>query len=140
MMTLDEAIKHCQEKSCDNTECAKDHKQLGEWLTELKEYRNLSLKDFENELQKEINSEWLKCLPVDEGMGLESANIVNEQFEHIVRHFVEWTKKKIMYEAIEGRSYSTFNGEPTITAKLPENNQWGIKFGDKVKFIIIKED
>ena len=54
------------------------------------------MKDFENELQKEINSEWLKCLPVDEGMGLESANIVNEQFEHIVRHFVEWTKKQLL--------------------------------------------
>ena len=35
-MTLDEAIQHCKEKSCGNTECAKEHKQLGEWLTELK--------------------------------------------------------------------------------------------------------
>ena len=44
MMTLDEAIKHCQEKSCNNTECAKDHQQLGEWLIELKHYREKSKK------------------------------------------------------------------------------------------------
>lgn len=44
-MTLDEAILHCEEiadsykdtvPSCD---CAKDHKQLAQWLKELKEYR-----------------------------------------------------------------------------------------------------
>lgn len=58
MMTLDEAIKHCEEvaeekekeaweaqlqeeyktiKSC--KECARDHKQLAEWLKELKQLR-----------------------------------------------------------------------------------------------------
>lgn len=36
MMTLDEAIRHCEEKSCDNSECSKEHKQLAEWLKELK--------------------------------------------------------------------------------------------------------
>ena len=67
-MTLDEAIKHCEEVAeeqirlyslcpcpCDGTKdcmslkngkdmgctkCAADHRQLGEWLTELKELRN----------------------------------------------------------------------------------------------------
>ena len=57
-MTLDEAIKHCEEvaekfdtelnlincgisnESCDNClECAKEHRQLAEWLRELKAYR-----------------------------------------------------------------------------------------------------
>lgn len=41
------------------------------------------------DLEKEIDSEWKKCEPIDEGMGLESANIVNEQFDHIARHFYE---------------------------------------------------
>ena len=50
-MTLEEAIKHCEEvaeahtkfnsyggyESCD--ECGKDHRQLAEWLRELKELR-----------------------------------------------------------------------------------------------------
>lgn len=41
-MTLDEAIKHAQEiadKSCD--QCAEDHRQLAEWLKELKKRRML---------------------------------------------------------------------------------------------------
>lgn len=68
-LTLDEAIKHCQEvaekldekaktltfphlptemKEC--RECAADHRQLAEWLTELKEAKRLlklALTDFE---------------------------------------------------------------------------------------------
>ena len=39
LMTLDEAIEHCKKKSCDDTACGKEHKQLAEWLTELKGYR-----------------------------------------------------------------------------------------------------
>lgn len=52
-MTLDEAIKHCEEvaeahtkfnsyggyESCD--ECGKDHRQLAEWLKELQEAKRL---------------------------------------------------------------------------------------------------
>lgn len=40
LMTLDEAIKHAEERaslSCD--ECAEQHRQLAEWLKELKQYR-----------------------------------------------------------------------------------------------------
>lgn len=43
-MTLDEAIQHAQEiadKGCD--QCAKDHQQLAEWLTELKTRREEAL-------------------------------------------------------------------------------------------------
>lgn len=40
-MTLDEAIKHCQEKSCGESACAKEHKQLSEWLKELQYYRGI---------------------------------------------------------------------------------------------------
>lgn len=38
-MTLDDAIQHCLEKSCDESECSKEHRQLAEWLMELKQYR-----------------------------------------------------------------------------------------------------
>ena len=38
-MTLEEAIKHCKEKACDNTQCAIEYRQLAEWLEELKKYR-----------------------------------------------------------------------------------------------------
>ena len=39
-MTIDEAIEHCEEKTCD-TACGVEHDQLGEWLKELKELRKL---------------------------------------------------------------------------------------------------
>lgn len=38
-MTLDEAIKHCEEKANGCDACAEEHKQLAEWLKELKGYR-----------------------------------------------------------------------------------------------------
>ena len=38
-MTIEEAIQHCEEKSCSNSLCAQDYKQLAEWLTELKHLR-----------------------------------------------------------------------------------------------------
>ena len=46
-MTLDEAIKHCEEKGCNNTECAKDHVQLAIWLKDyktMKEEKGLLIK------------------------------------------------------------------------------------------------
>lgn len=39
-MDLEEAIRHCEEKSCGNSPCAQDHQQLAEWLKELKELKN----------------------------------------------------------------------------------------------------
>ncbi len=38
-MTLQEAIKHCEEKASDCNKCADEHRQLAEWLLELKERR-----------------------------------------------------------------------------------------------------
>lgn len=41
-MSLDEAIKHCEEKSLDNSvdaKCRNEHRQLAQWLAELKTRR-----------------------------------------------------------------------------------------------------
>lgn len=38
-LTLDEAIEHCLEKARDESECGGNHKQLAEWLIELKSRR-----------------------------------------------------------------------------------------------------
>lgn len=59
-MTLDEAIKHCEEVATENEktiayytiqgdkewpdECAKEHRQLAKWLKELKEFKVLFVK------------------------------------------------------------------------------------------------
>ena len=43
MMTLDEAIKHCEEKA-ECSECGKEHEQLACWLKELKSYKEKDIK------------------------------------------------------------------------------------------------
>ena len=50
-MTLDEAIQHCEEKALCGDICGLEHKQLAEWLKELKGYRM-------DEETKEHWSEW----------------------------------------------------------------------------------
>lgn len=49
-MTLEEAIIHCKEKACDNTQCAMEHRQLAGWLEELQKYRK----------NKDTIMEWVK--------------------------------------------------------------------------------
>ena len=47
-MTLEEAIIHCKEKACGNTQCALEHRQLAEWLQELqslRSYKNNSIEE-----------------------------------------------------------------------------------------------
>lgn len=39
-MTLEEAIKHCEQESCEHSKCAEEHKQLAEWLKELQTLRD----------------------------------------------------------------------------------------------------
>lgn len=47
MMTLDEAINHCEEKARDCSECAKEHEQLAQWLKELKQLKSqVKVNDF----------------------------------------------------------------------------------------------
>ncbi len=40
-MTLDEAIEHCEEKAKCGDSCGMEHKQLAEWLRELKVFRKI---------------------------------------------------------------------------------------------------
>ena len=74
MMTIDEAIKHCEEvaeehewqayKSASRTddermsclECAKEHRQLAEWLKELKKYRIAHWKLRDMDYEYDFNS------------------------------------------------------------------------------------
>ena len=43
-LTLDEAIKHCEEK-IDCTQCGEEHRQLAEWLRQLQKYKDLKEQD-----------------------------------------------------------------------------------------------
>lgn len=60
-MTLEEAIKHCEEKAKGCDACAKEHKELAMWLKELLErikatakYFGISLEEFDHR-----DYEWL---------------------------------------------------------------------------------
>lgn len=57
-MTLDEAIEHCQEK-IDNTLCGIEHRQLRDWLIELKERRSPTFIFNKNLMNKFID--WFKA-------------------------------------------------------------------------------
>ena len=43
-LTMQEAIKHCEEKT-DCTQCGEEHRQLAEWLKELQKYKDLEEQD-----------------------------------------------------------------------------------------------
>lgn len=60
----------------------------------ISQYTNLihfinTLEVEEVDLEKEMNKEWNKCEPIDEGMGLEIASIEHEQFDNIAKYFYE---------------------------------------------------
>lgn len=56
-MTLDEAIKHAKQvANSECSKCAEEHKQLAEWLKELKKYRQLgSIKEIK-EMDDTLNA------------------------------------------------------------------------------------
>ena len=57
-MTLDEAIKHCNEVACKHDKCAMEHKQLAQWLIELKGYKEQKLT---NKVEPKFNAgDWLQ--------------------------------------------------------------------------------
>ena len=58
IMTLDEAIKHCEEKSCGNDACSLEHKQLKKWLTELKELKKQKSTEWSEEEIENAAQEW----------------------------------------------------------------------------------
>jgi hypothetical protein len=111
-MTIEEAIQHCEEKSCSNSLCAQDHKQLAAWLTELKSLR---------EQQKHFTCPC--CCPA---------------FQDGVKVGMKETSENIKNAAIDG--YIVNNGTlpyPTIqflTADLKAKNP---NDGDKVKILIL---
>ena len=55
-MTLDEAIKHCEEQAeiIECAECAREHRLLAEWLKELKQTRQM-LQNIKLEIGKQAD-------------------------------------------------------------------------------------
>lgn len=72
-------------------------------------------KSLDADLEKEIDNEWKKCNPIDEGMGVETANIHIEAFDMIAHHFYELGKKdmknQMMKESVEANVIATKCGD-----------------------------
>ena len=78
-MTLDDAIKHCQQVANEsNCECAKEHKQLAQWLQELKKFKKM-----------QTNEEWFCQLPTTEKSEFLSA-MAKEAIEVHEKHGTTW--------------------------------------------------
>ena len=124
-------------------------------------------KSYNEELQQEIDRVWKTCNPIDEGMGVETANIHIEQFDAIARYFVRWQeerdketvelaedhayfagsvneREKLLKNAVDGEISSVDVGDDSYVKKLymPELQKAIRKFnvGDKVRVIILKEN
>ena len=57
-MTLEEAIEHCEQKACEHSKCAEEHKQLAEWLKELQVLRRNSNAETIKERAEEYNKRY----------------------------------------------------------------------------------
>lgn len=103
-MTLDEAIKHCEEKAKelrekakiyegqflwerdaeDCQECAEEHEQLAEWLTELKAYREGK----SNEKTEKKDIKMVNATPYEKGYYFGSYD-VKRRIKKQLRQFVK---------------------------------------------------
>lgn len=81
-MTLDEAIQHCEEKALCGDACGLEHKQLAEWLKELKSYRM----DEETKLDKTAVTKVLEHMLNTPKFDLEKFRRVNEMGDFYVEY------------------------------------------------------
>lgn len=116
-MTLDEAIKHCDEviEKEDCSKCAKEHEQLKEWLEELKELKNPQPYKFEDlkphmfVFDKDFNG-WGEILRIVE-------TSVNEYGEKIVKCLATGDS------SLQTRSYKENRFFPVTKAMQYQNNK-----------------
>lgn len=124
-------------------------------------------KSYNEELQNEIDRVWKTCNPIDEGMGVETANVHIEQFDAIARYFVRWQeerdketielaedhayfagsvneREKMLKNSVDGEISSVDVGDDSYVKKLkiPGLQEAMRKFnvGDRVRVIIVKEN
>ena len=131
-------IENRIDEICDDDFVLKENQQEYETFTDLEDFINSFPKEpTSKDLIEEINKIWKTCNPIDEGMGVETANIHIEQFDDIARHFAEWQKQQMMKDAVEAEvMYPASSSTLQIRYKLPKNTK--LKYGDKVKIIIVK--
>lgn len=135
-MTLEEAIKHAEEVAeeleeeavkgcCDDTEimdkcieCAKEHRQLAEWLKELKKYREA------DEEIRSLSQVW------EEGEGINKCcRIIDKHLEEVIAY-----ENKKSFPCIEGELAEMYVNGKWIKGKIVK----GYRFDDGV--VTIKDN
>ena len=139
---------------------------MGKFIDDCNLMAEICMQKQENaDLDKEIDMVWKTCNPIDEGMGVETANIHIEQFDAIIRYFTRWQeerdketvelaeehayfagsvneREKMLKDAIDGEISLVDVGDDSYVKKLnmPGLHEAIRKFnlGDKVKVIIVK--
>lgn len=108
------------------------------------------IKDFTQEssltLDEEIDLEWNKTIPIDEGMGSEFSTISIEQFNDIVRHFINWQKARspkfrvgeVIKHKEENDSFKIlaieddcYRLENNIIISIAAQDQWELKWDEE---------
>lgn len=104
------------------------------------------------DLIEEIDKIWKTCNPIDEGMGVETANIHIEQFGDIAHHFAEWQEKKMLGIAEAFYQQGRYEQEQEMMKDVVDGEYWigeihldtpiiqGYDDGDRIKFIPIKTE
>ncbi len=120
-MTLDEAIQHCLERQNGDDSCSLEHRQLAEWLTELRERRRSNETEA---LEEEIQHYVENTLPC--GFFVPP----------IARHFAQWQKEQILKRAFTAElARPKKKGQVHLCGNFACGNS-----GEKVKIVIIKEE
>lgn len=105
-MTLEEAINHAQERATqDCSECAEDHQQLADWLTELKQYREL-------ENNRLANLDNLTVEEAEREVEFVSKFIENNHRPPIFSDAIEITRKETIEKALAWIKRSLFEDVP----------------------------
>ena len=99
--------------------------------------------EYRNSLQEKHVSEDLEEVSDKYGKNIES-NYSNDMFDRgdIMKAFedgAQWQREQMMVEAVEGGCFSYKNGYVHISCDIDEHLT-NIKFGDKIKVIVIKEN
>ena len=117
-MTLEEAIIHCKEKACGNTQCALEHRQLAEWLEELQQYRKNAGK--EESKMKAPNKIYVPILPRTENSRI-SEHCVGTAWnnkEHItIPDIEEYIRKDALLEWANARKSGLSSGESFVAGE-----------------------
>ena len=155
-------IENRIDEICDDGFVSKENQQEYETLTDLEDFIDSFPKEPTSEdLIEEIDKIWKTCNPIDEGMGVETANIHIEQFDDIARHFAEWQKnkmketlqteyekgrfdmrKEMMKDAVDATIFFELKSSDgsLFQAKSDRFRMNGVKISDKIKVIPIKTE